>query len=180
MPRVSLAGLVLCALLAAGEARALSSDKDQPIRIEADSVVIDDGRGIATYRGNVHYSQGSAQLRADEVVVYSADRKQVDKVVATGAPASFRQRPDNKDEDIRGEARRIDYFATEGRIVLEGDGHLFQGQNEFAGDRIEYQIGAEVVKALRAPDSGARVQVIIQPRKNGDGAAAPSAPEPRP
>lgn len=165
--------LLIGALALAGEARALSSDKDQPIHIEADSVVIDDGRGIATYRGNVHYSQGSAHLTADEVIVYSANRKQVDKVEAKGAPATFRQRPDNKDEDIRGQSLRIDYFANEARLVLENDAHLWQGQNEFTGDRIEYRSNEEVVKALKAPDGKSRVQVVIQPRpSNGNGGTA--------
>src|SRR3569833_1283932 len=129
--------LLISVFALAGEAHALSSDKEQPIHIEADSVVIDDARGVATYRGNVHYSQGSAHLNADEVIVYSADRKQVDKVEAKGSPATFRQRPDNKDEDIRGQSLRIDYFANEERIVLETDAHLWQGQNEFTGDRID-------------------------------------------
>ena len=170
--------LLISALALAGEARALSSDKDQPIHIEADSVVIDDGRGIATYRGHVQYTQGSAHLTADEVIVYSADRKQVDKVEAKGAPATFRQRPDNKDEDIRGQSLRIDYFANEARLVLEKDAHLWQGQNEFTGDRIEYRSNEEVVQALKAPDGKSRVQVVIQPRSSNGGAAANSNKKP--
>lgn len=172
--------LLISAFALAGEAHALSSDKEQPIHIEADSVVIDDARGVATYRGNVHYSQGSAHLNADEVIVYSADRKQVDKVEAKGSPATFRQRPDNKDEDIRGQSLRIDYFANEERIVLETDAHLWQGQNEFTGDRIEYRSNEEVVKALKAPDSKSRVQVVIQPRPSNGAAPPPTTDNKRP
>lgn len=178
MPRREFGRLLLCmcALAAwAGEARALASDKNQPIHIEADSVIIDDSRGVATYRGNVHFMQGSAHLQADEVIVYSADRKVVDKVEAKGSPATFRQRPDNKDEDIRGEARRVNYFAAGEQVILEDAAHLWQGQNEFTGHRIEYHSAEEVVKALKAPDSKARVQVTIQPRQGAQGAS--SGPE---
>jgi len=178
MPHRNFRWLVLGGALVAGAAHALSSDKQQPIHIEADSVVIDDGRGVATYRGSVHYSQGSTHLLADEVVVYSADRKQVDKVEARGAPATFRQRPDNKDEDMRGQATRIDYFAGEQRVVLEDAAHLWQGQNEFSGDRIEYRSDQEVVKAIKAPNGNGRVQVTIQPRPPAQGGAAPSQPAP--
>lgn len=158
------AGLLGWLALAGGPVHALSTDKQQPIYIEADKVTIDDGRGVAVYRGNVHFKQGSAQLSADEVTVSSADRKQVDKVIATGTPATFRQRPDNKDEDMRGQALHIEYFANEERVVLETKAQLWQGQNEFSGNRIEYRAGEEVVQADKSPDDSQRVHVIIQPR----------------
>ncbi len=162
--------------LASGAVQALSSDKQQPIHIEADSVTIDDGRGIAVYRGNVRYTQGSAELTADEVTVYSADRKQVSKAVASGAPATFRQRPDNKDEDMRGQAARIEFFASEERVVLDIDARLWQGANEFTGNHIEYRAGDEVVQASKAPDSSQRVRVVIQPRPAAEDPVAPSNP----
>src|SRR3569832_1927775 len=134
MPHRNVRWLVLGGALVAGAAHALASDKQQPIHIEADSVVIDDGRGLATYRGSVHYSQGSTHLLADEVVVHSAARKQVDKVEARGAPTTFRQRPDNKDEDMRGQATRNEKNAEKQREEKEDAAHLWQGQNEFSGD----------------------------------------------
>lgn len=174
-------GLLGGLLLVGGPVHALSTDKQQPIYIEADNVTIDDGRGVAVYRGNVHFKQGSAQLTADEVTVSSTDRKQVDKVVATGAPATFRQRPDNKDEDMRGQATRIEYFANEERVVLENQAQLWQGQNEFTGNRIEYRAGEDVVRAHKAPDNSRRVQVIIQPRQAApDSDAAPPLNKPAP
>jgi lipopolysaccharide export system protein LptA len=157
-------------------AMALSSDRQQPIHIEADSVLIDDAQGTAVYRGNVHYSQGSTHLEADEVTVYSADRQKVDRVVAVGNPATFRQRPDNQDQDMRGQAGHIDYSAATGRIILEKDAHLWQGKNEFSGSRIEYDTARQTVKALNAGGESGRVQVIIQPRQQPP--ASPTAPAP--
>ena len=159
----------LCAL-------ALSSDKQQPIHIEADSVVIDDAHGTAIYRGNVHYSQGSTHLEAQAVTVYSTDRQKVDKVVADGDPAKFRQRPDNQDQDMRGQAGHIEYFAAAERVILEKDAHLWQGKNEFAGSRIEYDTAKQMVKALKSGDEAGRVQVIIQPRSQTPASPAPAAP----
>jgi lipopolysaccharide export system protein LptA len=154
-------------------AMALSSDKQQPIHIEADSVVIDDAHGTAIYRGNVRYSQGSTHLEAQEVTVYSTDRQKVDKVVADGDPAKFRQRPDNQDQDMRGQAGHIEYFAAAERVILEKDAHLWQGKNEFAGSRIEYDTAKQMVKALKSGDEAGRVQVIIQPRSQTPAPAAP-------
>src|SRR3569832_1906511 len=172
--------LLISVFALAGEAHALSSDKEQPIHIEADSVVIDDARGVATYRGNVHYSQGSAHLNAAEVIVYSADRKQVDKVEAKGSPATFRQLPDNNDKNNHKQTQHNNNNANEERLVLETDAHLWQGQNEFTGDRIEYRSNEEVVKALKAPDSKSRVQVVIQPRPSNGAAPAPTTDNKKP
>jgi lipopolysaccharide export system protein LptA len=168
---------LLLGLMSSSPASALTSDKQQPIRIEADSVLIDDAQGKAVYRGNVHYTQGSTQLQADEVTVYSADRQKVDRVVANGNPATFRQRPDNQEEDMRGQAVRIDYFSDSGRVVLEKDAHLWQGKNEFAGSHIEYDTADQTVKSLKAGDDKGRVQVIIQPRQQSDSPSS-SAPAP--
>lgn len=160
-------------------ASALTADKQQPIHIEADSVFIDDAKGTALYRGNVHFTQGSTQLQAEEVTVYSADRQKVAKVVANGNPATFRQRPDKQEEDMRGQAAHIEYFADGEIVILEKDAHLWQGKSEFAGSRIEYDTAKETVKALKAPTDEGRVQVIIQPRQPA-GAAAPSPVAPKP
>ena len=156
---------------------ALSSDKQQPIHIEADSVVIDDAQGTAVYRGNVRYTQGSTHLEAEKVTVYSTDRQKVNKVVADGKPATFRQRPDGQEQDIRGQAGHIEYFAADERVILVNDAHLWQGKNEFAGSRIEYDTAKETVKARKAEDDEGRVQVIIQPRQQAD-SPSPAAPAP--
>ena len=168
--------LVLLFGLSPLSALALSSDKQQPIHIEADSVVIDDAQGTAVYRGNVRYSQGSTHLEADQVTVYSADRQKVDKVVSDGQPATFRQRPDNQDEDMRGQASHIEYFADDEHVILEGDAHLWQGKNEFAGSHIEYDTAKETVKAVKAETDEGRVQVIIQPRQHAESPPEPPSP----
>jgi len=170
-------GMALClGMMMPLWAMALSSDKQQPIHIEADSVVIDDAHGSAVYRGNVHFSQGSTHLEAQVVTVYSTDRQKVDKVVADGDPATFRQRPDNQDQDMRGQAGHIQYFAAAERVILEKDAHLWQGKNEFAGSRIEYDTAKQMVKALKSGDETGRVQVIIQPRSQTPASPAPTTP----
>ena len=94
-------------------------------------------------------------------------------MVAVGNPAEFRQRPDNQEQDLRGQAGHIEYFAGAEHIILEKDAHLWQGKNEFAGDRIEYDTANQTVKALTSGDEAGRVQVIIQPR-----APSPVTPAP--
>ncbi|RJQ47482.1 MAG: lipopolysaccharide transport periplasmic protein LptA [Gammaproteobacteria bacterium] len=173
MRRSLKAALLLLALGWAGAPGALSTDKDQPINIEADTAEIDDKKGISIYRGNVVVTQGTLRLDADIVTAYTPDR-QLQKVVAEGNPARYKQRPDKKDEDMRARARRMEYYANTGQLILYEGAHLWHEGNEFSGNRIEYDTRADVVQAAKAPTGKERVQVVIPPKgKNASGAKKP-------
>lgn len=165
--------LFLLALGWMGAAGALSTDKDQPINIEADSVEIDDKKNISIYKGNVVVTQGTIRLDADIVTAYTPD-KQLQKVVAEGDPVRYRQRPDKKEEDMRAKAQRMEYYATSGKLILYEGAHLWHEGNEFSGNRIEYDTRADVVQATKAPSGKERVQVVIPPKgKSAPGAKTP-------
>lgn len=156
------------ALLAAPVAGfALSSDREQPIHIEADSVEIDDVERVSTYRGNVSYTQGSIHLKADVVTLYYDENRELKHFRAEGDPARFRQRPDGQDEDMRAQAQLIEYFASSERVVLHHGAHVWHQGNEFAGERIQYDAGRDMVQAEKGESEEGRVQVIIQPQQDG-------------
>lgn len=156
--------LLLFSLGLAGGAHALSSDKDQPLNIDADTVEIDDKAGVSVYKGNVVATQGTLVLDADIVTVYSPQRE-LDKAIAEGNPARYKQRPDNKDEDVRAKAQRMEYYAHKEKLILLEGGHLWQGQDEFTGNRIEYDTRRDVVNASMSSSGKERVHIIMQPRK---------------
>ncbi len=141
---------------------ALSTDKEKPINIEADQVDIDERNGLSTYSGKVTLVQGSLQISADSVVVHTVERR-LTKIVANGSPARFRQRPDNATEDIRAQAKHVEYRAQDGVVLLTNGAELRQGANSFAGPRIEYDTLSSVVRASGATPGTGRVQVVIQP-----------------
>ncbi|MBI3772384.1 MAG: lipopolysaccharide transport periplasmic protein LptA [Gammaproteobacteria bacterium] len=150
-------------------------DSEQPIYIESDSLDIDDTRGVSTYRGNVQFKQGGNQLWADEVVIHSRDRRELDKMVATGKPARFHQAPaPGKAQETNGEAEQIEYQAMQGVVVLDGTARLSQGDNVFTGNRIEYETEQRLVRAGKATSTQkpGRVKVVIQPRKKPDAAGS--------
>lgn len=151
-------------------------DSEQPIYIESDSLDIDDARGISVYRGNVQFRQGGNQLWADEVKVYSKDRRELDKIIATGKPARFHQSPaPGKEQETNGEAEHIEYQSVQGIVILDTHARLTQGENIFTGNRIVYETERRVVRAGKAADEKVpgRVQVVIQPRKKSDTAGKP-------
>ena len=75
-------------------AAALESDRNQPIELAADSVDIDEGKGVSIYRGDVDLRQGSIRLRADVVTVHQ-DKRRPSRIVARGE-ASARARPNDR------------------------------------------------------------------------------------
>lgn len=48
---------------------ALPSDREQPIRVQADSAELDDKQGVAVYRGDVVVTQGSTKLTGNTVTL---------------------------------------------------------------------------------------------------------------
>lgn len=162
-------GLILSlAIISVAQAQ---MDSEQAIYIESDSLDIDDTRGVSTYRGNVQFKQGANQLWAEKVVIHSRERSELDKIVATGKPARFRQAPaPGKDQETNGEANQIEYHALQGVVVLDGAARLSQGDNVFTGNRIEYETEKRLVRAGKAANAQkpGRVQVVIQPRKKSD------------
>lgn len=164
--------LTLLIACCAAPAFALSSDKEQPINVEADSVEIDHKTGISVYKGNVTLSQGSIHLDADTVTLYSRNND-IEKAIAEGKPAHYRQRPDGKTEDIRAQSQRMEYYTGAGKLVLLDGAHVWQEQNQFSGNRIEYDVERSVVNASKAKSGKERVQVIIQPRKKSGGPTQP-------
>ena len=154
---------VLFLLLLPFTVMALSTDKQQPINIEADWVDINKKKGTSVYKGKVIITQGSIRIDSDIATVYR-NEKGVEKIIATGKPAKFKQRPDNESEDIRGEGKRLEYFSAQDKLHLYEKAVLWQHKDVFTGDRINYDTKQHVVRATGKPgDSRERVRVTIQP-----------------
>lgn len=141
----------------------LTTDKDQPIYLEADRVKVDDNAGLATYRGHVKLTQGSLQLWGDTVVVHSTDGE-TEKIVVMGKPARFRQQPDGDKQLVRGEGKRLEYFAQEERLKVLDGARLWQGKDEFKSERIEMDTARDVVTAGATDKEPGRIHMTIQPR----------------
>ena len=160
---------LLCTCLLLSSVLIAADEQGEPIYIEADSLDIDDSKGVSTYSGNVHFRQGTAKLWADALVIYSPQHQDVERLIASGKPARFEQTGIEDKEDVSGQAKRIEYHAKESLVVLDGDAQLQQGENQFAGSRIEYDADKKVVRAgkLVSGDKG-RVVITLQPRNTDE------------
>ncbi len=154
----SLLALLLVVLTAT--ATALESDKQQPIQLAADSVDVDQSKGVSIYRGDVDLRQGSIHLQADVVTVQHRGKKP-SKIVAEGRPVKFSQQS-NKGP-VKGQARRAEYEVNSENLELIGDAVLVQGKDSMRSDRIVYDRVRSVVKAGAAAKGKQRVQITIDP-----------------
>ena len=153
--------VIIVALLAhwPGMASALSTDKAQPIHIEADKLDIDDSRNISIYQGNVEMQQGSLNIKSDKIVFHFNDNDEIKHLEITGTPARFKQLNDDG-ETINGRASFMKYIERESMLELHDDAHL-----EIAADTIESDniIVNTETNALQAGDDNDRVRMLIQP-----------------
>jgi len=143
---------------------ALSTDKDQPVSIEADSVDIDETKETAIYKGNVILVQGSINLKAKKVIVYDFQSDNA-HIVATGNQVSFSQKQDNSAELIKGRANKVEYGINSARLELTGKGSLVKGKNTFRNDKIIYDREKAIVKAGTSAKGKERVKITIGGKK---------------
>ncbi len=156
-------GIIFFALsVFASPAWSLSSDKNKPVEVEADSFNLDDAKKITVYSGNVIITQGSMEIMANKVTIYGA-RGATDKVVATGHPVKFKQQPDGNQQLIRGEAKRFEYLVSKDTLILINQATLWQGGSTFASDRIVYDSKRSIVKAGDKKSGSKRVKITLQP-----------------
>ncbi|HWR76447.1 MAG TPA: lipopolysaccharide transport periplasmic protein LptA [Thiobacillus sp.] len=165
---------LLCAALLASPAHAEKTDRDKPVNLEADVVTLDDIKKISVYQGNVILSQGTLMLRADRVQV-TQNASGLDKLSATGRPATFRQKLDGRDEFIEGFADRIEYDSVNSQLEMIGQAQLRRGSDELRGAQISYNANTEFYKVVGQPDAktpAGRVRAVIRPKPRADQPAA--------
>lgn len=144
------------------------ADSSKPIELSADRGTLDQNSGVTTWDGNVIVNQGTLQLKADHVVVTrNSAGEQV--LLATGKPATFRQKVEGKNEYINGRGNRIDYDSKSGVAVLTGNALVTRGQDSVAGAVITYNTQTELYQVSGSNpkvtgDGKGRVTVILQPK----------------
>ena len=168
--------LLIVLSISATNVCALSTDKDQPIEIEADSAELDNKKGITIYRGNVVVTQGTIRMTGDLMTVHFTEGEELDNVVIDGKPATYKQLPDKSEIYDEAEALRMEYYALKSLIVLIEKAQVKQEGLRFSGKRIEYDTKNSRVKAEggiqqgtdEAGDTGTqkeRVKITIKPKK---------------
>ncbi len=181
--RAGTASLALC-LLASAPVWALSSDRDQPIQIESNSVEIDDKLRVAIYRGNVVVTQGTIRFTGHTMTVKYGEGQALTEVLMEGSPATFKQRPDNSDEDLYAESLKMRYDKQEELVHLIEQAKVIQRGQVYTSPSITYDTRRSFLTASKgegeaAGGETARVKIVLPPDNKDDKGQRRNSKKPR-
>ncbi|MBF8781751.1 lipopolysaccharide transport periplasmic protein LptA [Pseudomonas fulva] len=164
--------LSLSAALGSASAWALPTDRDQPIRIQADNAHLDDKKGVATYTGDVIITQGSMVIKGNTVTLTRAESGDIDTVTSVGNLAYFEQQQSTaKPDKMQGWAVTIQYQALKDLVVLTDRAKVTNDGNSTEGEKIVYNTKSQVATAGRGGNVTTprqRIDMVIQPKKKAE------------
>lgn len=141
---------------------ALASDKQQPIHISSDSAERNEKKGVTTYIGAVQMDQGTLRIMADKVVIHSVNNE-ISKIIATGKPAEYQQKPSPEKQLVIAKGDTIEYMLDKEKLHLINNASLRQNDGTtMTGKRIDYNMKESLVKAEGQSE---RIHMVIQPKK---------------
>ncbi|HCN45327.1 MAG TPA: lipopolysaccharide transport periplasmic protein LptA [Pseudomonas sp.] len=165
--------LSLSAALGSASAWALPNDREQPVRIQADSAQMDDKNKVATYTGDVIITQGSMMIKGNVVTVTLNQNGDIDTATSVGNLAYFEQQQDAaKPDKMQGYAKQIQYQAGRDLIVLTDQARVINAGNTTEGEKIVYNSKTQVATAgrggkdIKTPRQ--RIDMVIQPKKKAE------------
>lgn len=151
-----------------GALRAENSDREKPIHLESDRVVVDDITQTSVFEGRVELTQGTLQIQAEKIVL-TQDKEGYKHCTATGKLASFRQKHEGTADYMEGFGERIEYD-TRGEIVdFFVQARVKRAQDDVQGDHIAYSTRTEIFQVSGDPNNSndpnkGRVHAVIQPK----------------
>lgn len=169
----SLFAIFIIGMMFTGPVLAERADRDKPVHLEADQASVQDANKLATFTGNVVFTQGTLVIRADKMTV-KEDANGFQYATAFGNLATFRQKRDGMDEYIEGWSERMEYDGKADKVQLFRKARLKRGQDEVHGDYISYDAINEFFQvtsnnnsngASTQTHSDGRVRAVIQPKK---------------
>lgn len=177
-----LSGAMLALALAMGlvaGASAERADRNKPVNLEADRVLVDEAKQTATFEGNVVLTQGTLTIRGDRMIVRQ-DSDGFKSGVAYGNLASFRQKREGYDEYIEGYAERLEYDSKKEKLEMFNRAYLKKANDDVRGNYISYDAASEFFRVIgggkqagTASNPEGRVRAVIHPKSKGPGAESP-------
>ena len=143
---------------------ALLNDDKAPMKVNADTVLIDERAGLSAYTGNARVTQGSLILSGNKIQVFNT-RKSVTKIIVKGnnnKPAYYQQNQANQPRFVEATAQNITYFANKQIVHLQGNAHFVQGFDSFSGGVLNYDIKRDKIIANKSKDGTQRVKFKIK------------------
>jgi lipopolysaccharide export system protein LptA len=153
------------------------ADRDKPLHLESDQVLMDDVKMTSTFTGNVQLTQGTMLIRGDKIIVIQ-DKEGFKHGTVYGNPASFRQKREGLDEYVEGDGERIEYDTRTEVVDFYEQSHVKRGLDELRGEHITYNVKTEIFQVNSDGTGSAgnppkRVRAVLQPKPK----SSPAAPD---
>ena len=169
-----------------------AQNRDQPVKIQADGLVVRDKDKVATFSGNVHVTQGDTEMHSKVLVVFYVDnskpgpapatamktappgplagageQQQIRRIEATGGVQVTQ-----KDQNAAGDSGIFDMQSN--TVTLNGNVVVTHGKDVVRGQRLVVDLGTGVSRI-----DGGRVDALFGAAPNGE-INPPGPPSPRP
>jgi len=158
-----------------------SQNRDQPVKIQADGLVVRDKDKVATFSGNVHVTQGDTEMRSKVLVVYYVDPSKPGPAPATamktappGAPPGSSEQQQirrieatggvlvtQKEQNAAGDSGVFDMQSN--TVTLNGNVVVTHGKDVVRGQRLVVDMGTGVSRI-----DGGRVDALFGSAPKGD------------
>ena len=144
------------------KAYALKSDYTKPINVVSKEQVADLKKNKVIFDGAVHVTQGSMEIKADRIEVLRGKDGKLSSIKAYGSPVTFKQKLDTG-KIFHTRSSTLSYLPKDTMIVLEGKASIWQGESRMEGERIEYNIQTQKMRAHNKKTQGGRVSSTFIP-----------------
>lgn len=150
-------------------ARGKSSDRNQPMDVQADSTnALMEDNSDSTLNGNVVITQGTLEIKSDRAIIHRR-KGDIDKVTLTGSPVVMKQVNDNG-EPMNAQASTIVYTLSSDLILLSGSVIINQPRGSMRGENVKYDLKTG---RLDGGGDGNRVSMRIMPKNKAPAEAKP-------
>jgi lipopolysaccharide export system protein LptA len=159
-----------------------SQNRDQPVRIQSDNLVVRDKDKVATFTGNVHVIQGDTEMNSKALVVFYVDTSKPGPVPATtmktaqpGAPPGSGDQQQQikrieatggvlvtqKEQKAAGDSGTFDMQSN--TVTLNGNVVVTHGKDVVRGQRLVVDLNTGVSRI-----DGGRVDALFGSPPNGE------------
>lgn len=142
------------------------ADREKPVQLDADQVMIDDAKQISTFTGSVKLTQGTLQLLGDKVVV-TQSKDGFTLATVYGNTASFRQKREGLNEYVEGSGERIVYDTRTETVNFYNQARVKRDLDDVRGEHISYSVKTEIFQVTGSSDNSGstppkRVRAVLQ------------------
>lgn len=154
--------MACASLLLMPTAHAGKADFKLPIKVDSKSQFVDGKTKTSIFKNDVHVTQGSLSIDADEVEVIAGQGEGNEIFIARGKPATYAQTMDDGSR-IKAVANEIKYQVSNRTLTLLGTAELHQNSSMVSGESIIFNMEEEQLLAQGTGTEDGRVTTVFQP-----------------